>query len=193
MITVYKVETGLRRGESFPVAAKKAGVSDSLAKYWAERLKIRKCDLAAETPAIRTARHVRWALILADAGRHEEAAVWEAGARKLELLVGRLDRRAAEDEKRPDPMGPAKALIGRVRAALGGEADEWAAWVAISDYYGALWEKGAEVCADGQVVWPSGRRASGLPKRPDWLPCDPWAVEDAAAWQESIGGGMVLL
>ena len=193
MLTVHKLETGLRRGESFPVAAKKAGISGSLAKTWAARLNIRKRDLDAETPEIRAARHVRWALALADVGRHEEAAVWEAEARKLELLVGRLDRRAAEDETRPDPLGPTHALLARVRAVLGKEADLWAAWRVVSVYYGRLREWGARVRPDGKVDWPDGIIPPHPPKCPPWLPCHPWAVEDEADWQEKVGAGMALL
>ena len=195
MITVHKLEAGLRKGESFPVAAKKAGISGSLAKTWAGQLNLRKRDLEGETLKARTARHVRWALTLADAGRHEEAAVWEAEARKLELLVGRLDRRAAEDETRPDPMAPAHALLEQVQAALGREeeADVWAAWGAISAYYGALREAGATVRANGQVSWPGGTAPKRVPKCPAWLPCNPWAVEDETLWQEKVGAGLVLL
>lgn len=181
MIKVRAMETALRTGESFARAGAKVRVSATTAKDWAAKLGIQKRHLEAETPDMRLARHAAWALALASLGRMDEAAAWEAETRKLETTTARIANRAAVTLPEADPYGPTKALLAHIAETLGEDTGHDEAWSAVHTYYLALRRLGAEVAADGQVSWPEGV-PDELPETPGWLPCDPWAVEDAAEW-----------
>jgi hypothetical protein len=193
MITILKIETALRMGDSYPVAAKRMRVSDSSAKTWARLVGIRKCDLGAETPECRAERYASWALRLVELGRHDEAGAYEAEARKLEMLLGRLGKRLEASGDAPDEMAPAKALLARVQESLPAGADVCAAWTAIADYYAKLRGLGAEVAEDGRVSWKVRTRTERVPACPAWLPCEPWGVEDDDLWSAGVGDGLRLL
>lgn len=193
MLTLLKLETGLRLGQTYEALAKRLGISLSASKHWASQFGLRKCDLELETAGVRAARHVRWALALSDLGREEEAGAFEAEARKLEGLLSRLKKRAAKDPERTDPLAPARALVDAVRASLGSEADTGEAFAALAAYYRELRGLGAIVKPDGQVKWRKGRLPGGLPKTPAWLPCDPWAVTDHEEWEADVGGALAIL
>ena len=192
MLTILKLERGLRHGETYEVLAKRLRISLSASKVWARELGFRKCDLELETAQTRAARQVRWALALLDLGRHEEAGAWEAEARKLEGLLSRLRKRAALDKTRPDPMAPALDLVDRVRASLGEDAEAKDAFCAIAEYYTRLRAAGATLLADGRVEWLNGQQGE-VPETPAWLPCDPWAVLDEAGWEVEVGRALALL
>ena len=61
MLTILKLERGLRHGETYEVLAKRLRISLSASKVWARELGFRKCDLELETAQTRAARQVRWA------------------------------------------------------------------------------------------------------------------------------------
>ncbi|WP_147373330.1 hypothetical protein [Henriciella mobilis] len=186
MLKVRTLETALRTGETFECAAARARVSASTAKTWAAWLGIRKGDLLAETPEARLERHGAWALALAGLNRLDEAAAWEDEARKLETALARIGKRA-DMTAAPEPGEVAAiALLERVESTLPDGAGPMAAWCAVHDYFSLLMEAGACLAPDGRASWPCGVPAD-LPLTPDWLPCDPWSVEDEAAWESAVG------
>ena len=192
MLKVRTIETALRTGLSYAAAASKARVCMSSATGWAALLSIRKRDLAAETPDERRTRHESWALALAELGRMDEAAAWEAEARKLETTFTRIGRRAASVGAENDHYSAARAFLARVAACSAPAADMAAAWGEVFTYYQRLQALGAGVQADGRVTWPEGQPV-GLPATPRWLPCDPWAVEDVPAWDAAVGDAVRML
>ncbi|WP_018147556.1 hypothetical protein [Henriciella marina] len=193
MLILLKLETGLRLGQTYEAMAKRLGISLSASKHWASEFGFRQCDLNLETAEMRAARHVRWALALSDLGREEEAGAFEAEARRLEGLLSRLEKRAAKDPERPDPLAPARTFIEKVRASLGPEADAGEAFAALSAYYRALRGFGAILKPDGQVRWRKEIAPGGLPKTPDWLPCNPWEVTDQERWGAEVGRALAIL
>ena len=194
MHAVHQLETSLRGGATFAQAAARAKVSLSTAKIWAARFALRKQDLARETPDARLARYVALALALKAEGRIDEAGLYEAGARKLETLLARLDQRLAEaPEAQSDPYAPARAFLARAAECLEGRAGPSGAWAAVAAYYRVLREVGADISREGRVTWPSGQVPDGVPSCPAWLPCDPWAITDEALWEREAGAAIRLL
>lgn len=186
MLKVRALETALRTGETFERAAACARVSASTAKTWAAWLGIRKGDLLAETPEARLERHGAWALTLAGLNRLDEAAAWEGEARKLETALARIGKRA-DMTVAPEPgEAAAIAFLQRVESTLPEGAGPMAAWCAVQDYFSLLMNAGARLEPDGRASWPCGVPAD-LPVTPEWLPCDPWSVEDGAAWEREVG------
>lgn len=193
MSAVRLVEAELRRGATFEKAAQRAKVSVSTAKHWAQRFSIRKSDLERETPEARIERLLEWTCALNAERRFDEAAEFEAEARKVEAMLARLGKRlAAMPGAVPDPYALARALLERIAAALGPGAGLEAAWVALAEYYRGLQALGAVVSADGRARW-EGPLPDGLPVRPAWLPEDPGAVTDEAVWEREIGAALRLL
>lgn len=189
MLKVRALETALRTGETFERAAARAHVSAPTAKTWAARLGIRKGDLLAETPDARLERHGAWALALAGLNRLDEAAAWEEEARKLETALTRIGKRA-DISAAPEPgEAAAIAFLQRVESTLPEGAGAMSAWCAVHDYFSLLMALGARLAPDGRASWPEGLPAD-RPETPDWLPCDPWAVEDEAAWEDAVGQAM---
>lgn len=193
MLTLLKLEVGLRRGDTYEALAKRLGICLSSSKVWAREFGFRKCDLDQETAEEQAARHASWALALSDLGRQDEAAGYEAEARKLEALLSRLSKRAAKDPERPDPLEPALVFVEKVRAALGPETEVDDVFRHIADYYRGLRALGATLLGDGQARWVKGPPKGELPSTPDWLPCDPWAVLDDAEWEAEVGRALALL
>lgn len=189
MLRVRILETGLRTGLSYETAAAKARVGKTTATGWAARLGIRKRELAAETPDMRRARHASWALALAELGRMDEAAAWEGETRRLETTLRRIGDRAADTEATSAPPPEDLVFLNRVAGVLGDGAGRIAAWFAMFKYYSTLRELGGCPGADGQVTWPEGLPPE-VPPTPEWLPCDPWAVEDEEVWEREVGAGM---
>ncbi len=199
MASVRQLEAALLRGETYECASARAGVSASAAKQWASTLSILKRHLNAETAEDRIVRYTGWVIGLTQLKRYEEAALFETEARKLETLLGRVDKRVASSAgteaagPRDDRFAPARVLLDRVAATIGPQASRWEAWNAISVYYGALRDLGAELSADGRAHFADGLPATGLPDCPAWLPGHPWAVSDEAAWTDRVGAGLMAL
>lgn len=193
MMTVRLIETALRAGETYVQAARRAKVSLSTAKQWAAAMKVRKCDLDAETAEDRIARHAAWAVALAQLGRVDEAGAFERDARQLETVVRRLDERIAVAPDVPDPQAPARAFLARVSGAPEAGPEAIPAWTAVVAYYRQLQTLGAVILQDGRAIWPEGVPATDVPETPDWLPCAPWAVEDEAMWEAEVGEAFRML